>query len=206
MNKQVINFGKFDFTLYSLFFVILLGMNLLILFSLGEGSLETCFKLTLLNVVTYPLFSFFLFMNTKPCDFANSPELNKREYIIRECIMLIKYNIPWLLLVLSTFIISPLINKDFFGSFTIIDCFILFSLLYLIVNLWIFSAIMRNFYRKFYYLLVIIPGLIYQAYIAFISYSKESFLILSVGIIILTHVVVIALALMTKKQKIQSHF
>ena len=195
--------------MYLLFFIVLLGINsLLLLLPVGGCDLEACFKLALLNILTYPLFNFFLIAKTKPYssvikgwNHADFPDLNKREYIILECIKLIKYNIPWLLLVVSPFVISLVLNKNLFVDFSVEDCFIIFSLLYLIAHLWVLSAIMRNFYLKFHWMLVMIPGLICQTYIAFIPYSKMSFLGLSVGIIILTNIVGIILVSIIKKQK-----
>ena len=82
------------------------------------------------------------------------------------------------------------------------DYFIIFSLLYLIIHLWVLSAIMRNFYLKFHWMLIVTLGLIYQAYIAFINYNSISFLVLSVGMIILTYIAGIVLVSIVKKQKI----
>ena len=195
--------------MYFLFFIILLGFNLLLLLlPVGGCDLESCFKLSLLNILTYPLFNFFLIAKTKLYNpvikgwsHADFPDLNKREYIIRECIKLIKYNIPWLLLVVSPFVISLVINKNLFVDFSVEDCFIIFSLLYLIAHLWILSAIMRNFYLKFYWILAMMLGLIYQPFMTTIPYSKISFLGLSVGIIILTCITGIILVSIIKNKK-----
>ena len=181
--------------MYFFFFTLLFGVNLTILLFLDGCVLNVCLKLFLLNILSYPLFNFFLIVKTKlynpvikGWNYTDFPELNKREYVIKECIKLIKYNIPWLLLVVCPFFISFVINKNLFADFSIEDCFVIFALLYLIAHLWALSAIMRNFYLKFLWMLIMIPGLIYQIYIVFIPYSKISFLGLSVGIIILTYI------------------
>jgi hypothetical protein len=191
--------------MYFIFLILLCGINLIILF-LGGWDLDTCFILFLINILTYPFCNLFLTTKTllsspivKHLNYINLENFStKREYIIYECKELVKYNVFWLFTVFFPFITSYALNKEFFANFVAIDTFIIASLFYLIAHIWVLSAIMRNFYLKFYWILVIVPGLLCQAYIAFIPKNKISFLCLSLLLIALTYITLIVLVSIIK--------
>jgi hypothetical protein len=193
--------------MYFFFFIILFGANLIITLCLGECDLDACFNLSLLNIISYPVLYFFLTSKNivsnpivKGFNYSNFSNMGKREYVIYECKKLIKHNLLWIFLLVFPFIVSYVINKDLFKDFTITNFFIIVSLLLLSVQVVGLSAIMRNFYFKFYWVLIIILGLVNQACITVISKIDKSFLCLSVTLILLTYITGIVLVVIEQKK------
>lgn len=183
-------------------------MNVLIPLYSDSCELYSSLLLSFCTIITYPLFNFFLITKTKlftpiikGWNYSDFSNLNKREYIIQECQKLIKYNIQWVFLVISPIIISFVINKNLFAHFTFTDLFTFVVLFYLLAHLWVLSAIMRNFYLKYYWLLITIPGLILEFYIAFIPQNSINFLLLTISLTFLTFLSGVILVFISKNQQ-----
>jgi hypothetical protein len=129
----------------------------------------------------------------KHLSYDNFNNLGKRDYIIYECKKLIKYNTFWLFLVILPFVISLLINQSIFINFTILHFFIIVSLAYLIIHLWVLSAMVKNFYKPHYYLLIVLSGLIFSFYLAFVPQEDMALLSLICGLLVITYLVGILL-------------
>jgi hypothetical protein len=125
----------------------------------------------------------------KNLSYDNFSNLGKRDYIIYECKKLIKYNAFWLFLVILPFVISLLINQGVFLNFTILHFFIIVSLAYLIIHLWVLSAIIKNFYKTYYYLLIVLSGLIFSFYLAFVPRGDIVLLCVICVFIVVTYLV-----------------
>lgn len=185
--------------LYCFFYVIICGATILSLV-LNDYNLYDCLLISTLNILIYPVFNMCLTMETilsrpfvKHLSYDNFNNLGKRDYIIYECKKLIKYNTFWLFLVILPFVISLLINQSIFINFTILHFFIIVSLAYLIIHLWVLSAMVKNFYKPHYYLLIVLSGLIFSFYLAFVPQEDMALLSLICGLLVITYLVGILL-------------
>jgi hypothetical protein len=123
-----------------------------------NDSIYLSLTLCLLNTVTYPVFLMLLSIKTpfvtpivKDLAYENYQHLGKQEYVFFECKKLLKYNIPFFLLLFAPFIVNCFINGNILKGLGMIEIFTLVgfaNLLPLQIGL---SSIMKNFYQKYYW-------------------------------------------------------
>jgi len=195
--------------MYLFFYILVLCVNIIIPITVGSNIYSTlvfCF----LNIIVYPVFLSTLTIKTpinnpmiKDLTYSNYSYLSKTGYIVFECKKLLKYNIPWLFLILVPFIINFLLDQNIFKNMNMIEIFIIisfFNLALLIVGI---SSVIKNFYQKYYvYFYLLLDNILLWSIVLDPTKKIEHLLYISIFLILFCFFIGIFSIILEKKKKV----
>ena len=192
------------------FFLLILVLSYNIILPIIVGADIYCLLVCCLtNILVYPINLHVLTIKTpinnpiiKDLAYSNYRYLSKTEYIVFECKKLLKYNIPWLFLILLPFIINFLIDRNIFNGMTNIDIFVIISFYNLAFLLAGISSVLKNFYPKYFLYFYFLLGNIFIWGISLDSTGKTKYLFyLSVFLNFFCYFIGILSIILEKKKK-----